>query len=314
MLTMLNRHLLGKSLNKIQLNNSRLLITAHTQSTFTNNQVELGEDNVLKENPYYEIYKEKLHRLKQENLTAYKEKVDKLKAMKKPSVKVTNEEIGIKSQDSKTDSFKSIFKAKPARIVSQTNLVKQKMLIDVMNIELLQQKSITQISEIWIQYHKEKKDTPVLSAVIPYKNYKAFYVKSLEYPMFVLPLPRTNQGYEFMLVQFQHYDSEVKNCTAHLTPLIAYQKYNENAPECMSIEYFSDLVNENNIDNSIVLMRSFYDDKLLSSMEATCLVNQLRIFYEENNFKHETLLKLFNKGHSEFHYSDVIACVETLSI
>ncbi|XP_050421971.1 ATP synthase mitochondrial F1 complex assembly factor 1 [Adelges cooleyi] len=311
MLAMLNRHLLGKSLNRIQSNSARLMLASQSNSTSTKSNSDSEEDNVLKENPYYGVYAEKLRKLKEENLTAYREKVEKLKSMKKPVVDKLSKEVNNLITEKQTSEPE--IKAKPARRLSQSYLVKQKKLDDVMNVELLQGKNAEEISKIWIQYHKEKKDTPVVSAAVPYKNYKLFYNKSIQYPMFVLPLPRGDQGYEFMFVQFQH-NVDVSNCTAHLTPLIAYQKHKENAPECMSIEYYSDLIRENDADNSTVLMRSFYDYKLLSPMEATCLVNQLRIFYENKNTRHETLLKLFNEGHSEFHYSDVIACVETLSI
>lgn len=87
----------------------------------------------------------------------------------------------------------------------------------------------------------------------------------------------------------------------------------------MTVEYYTDLcntVNEDSSDESYVLMRAIYDRKLLSAVEAACLVNQLRIFYGVNsdNTEKENLLKLFNDGDDAFKHSDVIALVETLSI
>lgn len=104
--------------------------------------------------------------------------------------------------------------------------------------------------------------------------------------------------------------------------LYTFQTYNENAPECMTVEYYTDLcsneiVDKNSsIDESCVLMRAIYDGKLLSSMEAECLVNQLHIFYrgDSSNTEKERILKLFNEGNLTFKYSDVIALLETLEI
>lgn len=88
------------------------------------------------------------------------------------------------------------------------------------------------------------------------------------------------------------------------------------------MEYYTDLcnneiVNKNScINESCVLMRATYDGKLLSSMEAECLVNQLHIFYrgDSNNIEKERTLKLFNEGNLTFKYSDVIALLESLDI
>lgn len=63
-------------------------------------------------------------------------------------------------------------------------------------------------------------------------------------------------------------------------------------------------------------MRATYNGKLLSAAEASCLVNQLRIFYEvdSQSTEKERLLKLFNEGDPSFKHVDVISLVETLSI
>lgn len=110
------------------------------------------------------------------------------------------------------------------------------------------------------------------------------------------------------------------NCLYYL------QTYNENAPECMTVEYYTDLCdnekskiiinNENSNSEPCVLMRATYDGKLLSAAEAACLVNQLRIFYgiDSGDVEKERLLKLFNDGDTAFKHSDVIAIVETLSV
>lgn len=89
----------------------------------------------------------------------------------------------------------------------------------------------------------------------------------------------------------------------------------------MTVEYYTDLCNDKTMndgspDESYVLMRATYDNKLLSAAEASCLVNQLRIFYgvDSGATEKENLLKLFNEGDAAFKHSDVIALVETLSV
>lgn len=92
----------------------------------------------------------------------------------------------------------------------------------------------------------------------------------------------------------------------------------------MTVEYYTDLCygdkaisNSDSSDERFVLMRAAYDGKLLAAAEASCLVNQLRIFYDgphSGDSKTEKLLKSFNEGDSEFKHSDVISLVETLSI
>lgn len=81
-----------------------------------------------------------------------------------------------------------------------------------MKIELLQDKTADEIKEIWIQYHKQK---DVLVATIPTETYNLLTERSKEFPLFILPLPRS-QGFEFFLLQFA-------SNTVHFTPLLCYQ-------------------------------------------------------------------------------------------
>lgn len=81
-----------------------------------------------------------------------------------------------------------------------------------MKIELLQDKTADEIKEIWIQYHKQK---DVLVATIPTETYNSLTERSKEFPLFILPLPRS-QGFEFFLLQFA-------SNTVHFTPLLCYQ-------------------------------------------------------------------------------------------
>lgn len=87
-----------------------------------------------------------------------------------------------------------------------------KKLNDIMKVEMLQDKTADEIKEIWLQYHKQK---DVLVATIPTETFTTLTERSKEYPLFILPLPRS-QGFEFFLLQFA-------GNTVHFTPLLCYQ-------------------------------------------------------------------------------------------
>ncbi|VVC45723.1 ATP11 [Cinara cedri] len=337
MMMALNRHMLHNSLLKVQqhislTSSSTLKIAGVTSNNGLNHTLKRSnsfqqsssdsEDDTLKKNPYYSSYAEKLKAFKRKDTDGYKEALQQLRTKNQKinnaidSITETTAEVSSNHVDSTPIKMHPKSKRRP----SQTLLVKPKTLDQIMNIDLLLNKSWRDISEIWLAYHKNRDET--LSAVIPLTHFNTFYNQSIKYPMFILPLPRNN-GYEFMFIQFQHFqEHKLLNCSVHITPLISYQTYNENAPECMTVEYYTDLCNSDKINNtdsndeSCVLMRATYDGKLLSAVESSCLVNQLRIFYQADsgNTEKEKLLKLFNEGDAEFQHADVISCVETLSL
>lgn len=82
-----------------------------------------------------------------------------------------------------------------------------------MKLDLLQDKTAKEIENIWLEYHKHKDD--VLVATIPTETYNLLTERSKEYPIFILPLPRS-QGFEFFLLQFA-------SNSVHFTPLLCYQ-------------------------------------------------------------------------------------------
>lgn len=65
--------------------------------------------------------------------------------------------------------------------IMSTYCVDLKTLEQVMNIELLRDKSWRDVSEIWLAYHRIRDET--LSAVIPLNQFEKFYNQSIKYPM-----------------------------------------------------------------------------------------------------------------------------------
>lgn len=206
-----------------------------------------------------------------------------------------------------------------------------------MKLELLEDKSADEIKSIWLEYHKQK---DVLTATIPTDTFKLLVERAKEFPLFIFPLPR-DQGFEFFLLQFS-------GNTVHFTPLLCYQVrpvtfyrgrkstpfvflfhcsfdrkiiekwqffifcqvHKENAPECLNIVHYTELSDKLNI----VLMRGEYDKNVINAQEAQCLVNQLQLYYTQNNQSKLDLLKKFTQQPDSFKHMDVINELQNLSI
>lgn len=57
------------------------------------------------------------------------------------------------------------------------------MLNQVLNMDLLHEKSWRDVTEIWLAYHRTRDET--LSAVIPLNQFDKFYNQSIKYPMVI---------------------------------------------------------------------------------------------------------------------------------
>lgn len=56
-----------------------------------------------------------------------------------------------------------------------------KTLEQVMNMDLLRDKSWRDVSELWLAYHRTRDET--LSAIIPLGQFQTFHEQSIKYPM-----------------------------------------------------------------------------------------------------------------------------------
>lgn len=93
--------------------------------------------------------------------------------------------------------------------------------------------------------------------------------------------------------------------------LLIFQKvHKENAPECLNIVHYTELSDK----LGIVLMRGEYDTNVINAQEAQCLVNQLQLYYCQNNSSKLNLLKKFTNEPDSFKHMDVIHELENLSI
>ncbi|KAL1116430.1 hypothetical protein AAG570_004904 [Ranatra chinensis] len=165
-------------------------------------------------------------------------------------------------------------------------------------MDLLVEKTSEEIGEIWQNYHRYKDG---LAAVMPGHVYKTLRARGQTYPTFLLPLPRS-EGYEFVVTQFH-------NNEVHFALLAEYQLHKENAPECMSLTYYAELLDT----KDIVLMRGEFDSVRLSVLEAQCLANTLQLYYCGPEHPERTrLLKTFNANPAKFDHMELIAAMENV--
>uniref|UniRef100_A0A1B6LE52 ATP synthase mitochondrial F1 complex assembly factor 1 n=1 Tax=Graphocephala atropunctata TaxID=36148 RepID=A0A1B6LE52_9HEMI len=246
---------------------------------------EKAQEN-LQSNPYYDKYSQKIAELQKTSPEEYLARLMKKEDKKKPKTTTKPLATPLAGQPGTAKSGSTI-------------LTKPKLLADVMKTELISGKSADEIKHIWLEYHRNK---DCIAASVPSNNFDLIQSRGEKFPLFLLPLPR-DQGYEFILCQFS--GNEV-----HFTPLISYQTHKENAPECLTIVYYTDLKES----KDMVLMKGEFNKDILTALEAQCLANELQLYYGEENEKRTLLLERFTNNPDDFRHMDLIANLETLSL
>lgn len=235
--------------------------------------------NSLKTNPYFSKYSQKISELQ----------------------KSTPEELTRRIAALRTRVFDTRREESKDKLSTQSSpfINKKKILDDIVKLDLLRNKSSQEIADIWLQHFASAKDS--ISVVISAEVYGLILDAKLKYPTFLLPLPRQH-GYEYFVCQ---------SCSDefHFTPLINYQTFKENAPECLAINYFTELSS----DKNIVLMQGEFNDDILDISEAMCLTNQVHRYYGESNAKRQKLLERFSNSPEEFCHMDLIAELERMA-
>lgn len=250
-------------------------------------------DEVKRSNPFYAKYADKIDRLardstKEDELNRRLESYRKQDVTPSASTAISDDS---KHRDSISLPVSHEQSAKPAATASTAATATRDRLDDVMKLELLADKSAVEIADLWLRHHSE---LPGLAAVMSAQQFADMSARWREYRTFLLPLPR-QQGVEFFVVQFE-------NDRAHFTSLINFQAHGENAPECLTLHHYSELMNR----NKIVLMRAQYDTQLLTAAEARCLVQELQLYYYRPSCRREQLLETFSRRPEQFRYQDLV--------
>ncbi|KAK7084496.1 ATP synthase mitochondrial F1 complex assembly factor 1 [Halocaridina rubra] len=240
----------------------------------------------LEKNPYFGKYAGKIAKFQKQN----------------PEEFLNNFEKGKEVQESQPGGhgFSEVAKqGKEPLSKAAYTFAPQKKLESIMKTELLKDKSNEEIEYIWKEHFRQK---DAVCGIIPASAYDKFHETTLKYPMFLFALPR-DKGYEFIVAQFAGHE-------AHFTPLVNYQAYKENAPECLTLVHYVDLKDE----RGLVMMHGEYNKDVLNSYEAQCLVNQLQIYYGGMDKAKTELLFRFHNSPSEFKHVDLINQLETLDL
>ncbi|GFO34812.1 ATP synthase mitochondrial f1 complex assembly factor 1 [Plakobranchus ocellatus] len=241
-------------------------------------------------NPFFEKYKTKIQLMQQINPEEYEEKLKDLAERLKPKVSQTT--------SSSTETAQSAPKPCTPTDAAKAGvgMTKQEGLNSVLKMELIKDKTADEISQIWSQYHASK---DCLFSVLKAEEFQNLMEKSKECPVFVYPIPR-DDGFEFILSQFDRHD-------VYFTPLSMFQLVRENAPPCLTLKHYAELME----DKGIVLMAGQYDDKVLKQQLALSLTQQLSIFYGRGS-KFYDLVKCFNYSPEKFQYQDLIDALKSL--
>uniref|UniRef100_A0A182JFJ8 ATP synthase mitochondrial F1 complex assembly factor 1 n=1 Tax=Anopheles atroparvus TaxID=41427 RepID=A0A182JFJ8_ANOAO len=246
-------------------------------------------EEMKERNPYFEKYANKIASVQQSSPEEFLSRLERVeKDKKKPK---------FGPAEAQRD-YSELLKPKSPLGTEATRDGAHRRLSDIMRLELVEDKSADDIKHLWFEYHKHK---DVITAAIPVGQYRLMMDRALQYPIFILPIPRSH-GYEFIMLQFA-------GNTVHFTPLLSYQVHKENAPECLNLTMFNECQ-----DKGIILMRGEFDTNVLNAQEAQCLANQLQLYYSQHNPTKLQLLETFTKNPEEFKHMDIIEELNNLKI
>ncbi|KAK6362870.1 hypothetical protein TWF730_000323 [Orbilia blumenaviensis] len=172
-----------------------------------------------------------------------------------------------------------------------------------------------EIEYIWRARHISDKNS--LCAVIPLETYQRIQTAARKHPMFVLPLPRPDQGIELHFLQWQFAGENTVNVM--FTSLIEYKLRGEFAAPHTTVTHHLDIAQDKGI---VLLQGSVVENRGVSVEEAKWLLMALQKFYgaeegvpgagEEVGRRRE-LLRMFSEGKQEFDVQMLIKEVETIN-
>jgi len=267
---------------------SRLVRLRGAASRLVHTSPQMAEEFVEKlkqENPYYSKYAGKISKLQEVSAEELERRVE-----------LKNRKDKVERDVAASSSFSA---TQPKAAATAPAAVRTKMLDDVIKLDLIRDKSSEEIGRIWTQFFQTKDS---VSAIIPADQYREIADNAQKYPTFLFPLPR-EQGYEFVVAQ-------CAGTEVHFTPLINYQAYKENAPECMTMVHYTELAE----DKGIVLMTSEYDKSIINAREAQCLANELQLYYCRPDERRRHLLEQFTTRPDQFRYQDLVTVLEDIQL
>jgi len=164
----------------------------------------------------------------------------------------------------------------------------------ILRMDKVKDQDAETIGTLWKRYHADK---DLLCAVIPVETYDKMMANGEKYPIFLLPLPRDNDGVEFFVLQF----------SPPAVLFVSLHEYQQLGPArakpALRLEHFTELA----ADKKIVLMRGEVDDSLLGRTltlaDAQILALSMQTYYVNPNSRKQALLDALAK------YVNASACV-----
>ncbi|KAK6538157.1 hypothetical protein TWF694_011039 [Orbilia ellipsospora] len=191
----------------------------------------------------------------------------------------------------------------------------QKSLDSYLDISKILLHDPKEIEYIWRARHIS--DANSLCAVIPHQTYLRLAKTAKSHPMFILPLPRPDQGIELHFLQWQF--SSPTTVNVMFTSLIEYKLRGEFASPHTTVTHHLDICEEKGI---VLLQGSVVENKGVSVEEAKWLLMALQKFYAaeegvegagEEVARRKLLLKQFSEGKADFDVQALIREVETIN-
>ena len=244
----------------------------------------------IEENAYYDKYKAKLEKIKLTDPEKYKSAMEAIygKNRKDETTAAKSDGSDIKGSSMMERMQRTSKNEQPES--KEKEAAPRKRLNDIIKLDLLADKSSSEIAEIWTQYYSTK--DRVLYATVPVDKYVRIKSKGKECPQFLYALPR-EEGFEFLLGQCSNDDW-------YYTPLLAFQTHGEFAPYSLSVNYYTELAEE----KGIVLMKGEIASDDLGPELATLLVHQTQLMYgSDENFE---LVKTMHERPDDFKHMDII--------
>lgn len=249
---------------------------------------EKEESEAIEQNPFYEKYKQKIDKVKEET-----------EVQQQPSGSRFNKYLHRETQEWKKniEGLEKKFTDKKSKEEGRISGLKLPAQLDqLIKMELFVDKSADEISKLWTEYWAGK-DT--VCAVINRDVFDSMTPRIKDNPMFLYPLPR-EQGYEFYLAQFT-------DMHCFYTSLINFQVHGEDAPWQVCFKFYPELKDS----KGIVLMTSEFDNSQLNILEVQYLAQLQQLFYASPSEERAELMRLFNHQPDNFKYMDVVKEIES---
>lgn len=245
----------------------------------------------LEENPYFSKYQDKIQKLRSAKPQEFKARMEKRHDAKKEVLGHSKQAEFVKLMEQELEKRDKMAASDGA----SGGFTRNKTLGSILNLEMIQDKTGEEITELWMKYYSTK-DT--ISAVIPTQTYDMIFSRATSCPMFLYALPQ-KEGYEFFVGQWSRHE-------LHFTSLINVQTLGENAPSQLILYHYPDLKEE----KGVVFMTAELDPKFITVHQAQCLANQVQLFYGTQRQETYRLVETFNHKPADFKHMLVIAELE----